>query len=373
MKSYALKTGPGNANQALASFLKDLLEKGAVDALLVPRAVRSGTAVVQALVKDPAALDNALPLAPLAMQNAARLVSSLTIQDPGQKIGIILRSCETRALIELVKLHQATLDKVLIIGIDCPGTFEPADYKKLVESGNFHPEQWLTRAARGDTAAGEADIRPACSMCGHITAEHAGIHIGWVGADPDNELLIQTADEDLAGVITGLGLVETNVPAAREETIAKIRATRETEYQNQAAALAQKTGNLDDTADLLASCLRCHNCRQACPICFCQECVFAGPLFKHQPGDYLGWAQKKGAIEMPTDTTLFHLTRVNHMGFSCVGCGQCESACPAGIPLTILFRTAGQKVQDIFGYTPGRDVKEELPLVTYQVSELEPR
>lgn len=373
MKTYALKTGQGNINQVLTSFLKSLLEKGTVYALLVPRTVKSGTAVVQALVKDPAALEGAMPLAPLAMQNAARLVSSLSITDPGQKIGVVLRSCEARALIELVKLHQATLDNLLIIGVDCPGTFEPTDYKKLMLSGGLEPEQWIMEASKGNTAVGDTDIRIACAMCGHITAEHAGIHIGWVGTDPAKELLIQVQDEELAGVMAELGLAESQAPATREETIAKLRAARDEEYQKQAAALAEKTGTMDDTADLLASCQRCYNCRQACPICFCQECVFVGPLFKHQPADYLGWAQKKGAIEMPTDTTLFHLTRVNHMGLSCVGCGQCESACPAGIPLTILFRTAGQKVQDIFGYTPGKDVGEELPLATYQVSELEPR
>lgn len=372
MKSYALKTGPGNANRALVSLLERLLEQNIVDAVLTPRDTSSGAAVVQALVRDPAALNGALPLTPLALQNAARQVASLTITDPGRKIGVVLRSCETRALIELVKLHQAALENLLIIGIDCPGTFEPADYQKLVQNG-FDIEEWLTRAATGETGAGETVIRPACAMCGHVTAEHAAIHVGYVGLDPAKELLVQVQDEELAGVLGDFGLTETGVPAAREETMAGLRAAREQEYQKQAAEIAARTATLAGTADLLSTCLRCHNCRQACPICFCQECVFAGPLFKHQPTDYLAWAQKKGAVEMPTDTTLFHITRVNHMGLSCVGCGHCQSACPVGIPLTVLFRSAGQKVQDIFGYTPGRDVAEELPLATYQVSELEPR
>lgn len=373
MKTYALKTGQGNINQALAKFLGDLLEKGAVDALLVPRAVKSGIAVVQTLVKDTAALGGVLTLAPLAMQNAARLVSSLTITNPGQRIGVVLRSCETRALVELVKLQQAVLDNVLIIGVDCLGTFEPIDYKKLVQDGNFDPDRWLAQAAMGSTAAGDTDIRTACAVCGHITAEHAGVHIGWVGVDPTVELLIQVQNEELTGVISELGLNEMQVPSSREQTIEKICIQRDAEYLKQAAELVGKTSTMEGTADLLASCIRCYNCRQACPICFCQECVFVGPLFKHRPADYLGWAQKKGAIEMPTDTTLFHLTRVNHMGLSCVGCGHCESACPAEIPLTMLFKTAGQKVQDIFGYIPGRNLEEELPLATYQVSELEPR
>lgn len=374
MKSYALKTEQGNANRTVASFLGLLLEKGVVDAILTPRATGARTSAVQALVKDPVDLAGAMPLVPLAMQNAARLVSSLTVQDPGQKIGAVLRSCETRALVELAKLHQANLEKLLIIGIDCPGTFEPVDYRKLAENGSFDPELWLAGAAKGDTAIGDTSIRVACTMCGHVTAEHANIHIGYIGCDPAKELLVQVQDNDeLAEILPGLGLTETEPPASRDQIISEINTARDEEYRLQSAALMEKTGTLAGTANLLASCIRCYNCRQACPICFCQECVFIGPLFRHSPSDYLSWAQKKGSIEMPTDTTLFHLTRINHMGLSCVGCGHCQSACPVGLPLAVLFRSAGEKVQEIFGYTPGKDLEEELPLATYRVDELEPR
>jgi len=43
---------------------------------------------------------------------------------------------------------------------------------------------------------------------------------------------------------------------------------------------------------------------------------------------YLGWAQRRGALRMPTNTLLFHLTRLNHMVISCVGCGLCAHHCP---------------------------------------------
>ena len=233
----------------------------------------------------------------------------------------MLRSCETRALVEFVKLQQANLENLVIIGIDCLGTLEPLEYRQLVTGGQWDLEQWLTAAAGGETAAGKYNIRSACSMCGHISAEHAQINIGWAGLSPAVELLIEV-DEELAGQIASLNLKEVGVNPGRAEVMERIRAARNAYQEHQVKALP--AGDLSAMVDELASCLRCYNCRQACPICCCQECVFTSSVFKHTPEDYLGWAKMKGALEMPTDTLLFHLTRINHMGLSCVGCGHCE-------------------------------------------------
>lgn len=369
MKTYTLKTGSSNINSALTSFFRELMAGGVVGALLVPQEVKSKKSVVMTLVKDPKGLKSINPLAPVSLVNAARLVANLSVTNPGQKIGVVLRSCEVRALVELVKLHQATLDDLVIIGIDCLGTFEPLAYRQLV-TGGFDLERWLAAATGGETSAGGHDIRKSCAMCGHIEAEHAQISIGWAGLDPAAGLLIRM-DEQLVGQLTNL--TETGENPAREQTIGRIRAARETYKEQQLQEFMARIKDLSAMADELAGCLRCYNCRQACPICFCQECVFNSQLFKHSPEDYLGLAGLKGAIEMPTDTLLFHLTRTNHMGLSCVGCGQCESACPAKLPLSLLFQAAGKKIQDIFGYVPGRSIDEILPQTTYQENELDPR
>jgi len=86
---------------------------------------------------------------------------------------------------------------------------------------------------------------------------------------------------------------------------------------------------------------------------------------------YLGWAEKRGTIRMPTDTLLFHLTRMNHMAISCVGCGMCQEACPNDIPVSNIFRLVGSRVQKIFDYVPGRSLEEELPLATFKEDELQ--
>ena len=74
---------------------------------------------------------------------------------------------------------------------------------------------------------------------------------------------------------------------------------------------------------------------------------------------------------MPTDTLLFHLTRMTHMGASCIGCGACEEACPSGIPLLKIFQLTGSNVQKLFDYVPGRRLEDELPPAAFKEDELQ--
>ncbi len=86
---------------------------------------------------------------------------------------------------------------------------------------------------------------------------------------------------------------------------------------------------------------------------------------------YMGLAQKKGAIRMPADILLFHLTRMVHVAHSCVQCGMCEQACPMGVPIFRLFKAASTKVQKLFNYEPGKDLQQEIPVGAFREEELE--
>ncbi len=57
-------------------------------------------------------------------------------------------------------------------------------------------------------------------------------------------------------------------------------------------------------------------------------------------------------------------------GPSCVGCGQCTSACPNDIAVDTLFRTVANQTQQRFEYQPGRDVIEPQPMATFHSEEL---
>ena len=135
MNNYRLEV-KDSVLETMTAFLRGLLEKGIVDTLLVPRRTPSGDNVVQTLFADPAKLEAIDPIAPVLPVNSAKLVSDLTKTGAVGRLGAVLRSCEVRALIELVKLQQASLDNVLLIGVDCLGTYEMNDYAELAASSN---------------------------------------------------------------------------------------------------------------------------------------------------------------------------------------------------------------------------------------------
>jgi formate dehydrogenase subunit beta len=131
------------------------------------------------------------------------------------------------------------------------------------------------------------------------------------------------------------------------------------------------TDDLEKLTVYLASCVNCYNCRVACPVCYCKECVFVTDVFNHDPSQYLQWSRRKGTIKMPTDTVFYHITRLAHMSTACVGCGQCSNACPNDIPVMELFRTVAQRTQAAFDYEAGRDINESPPLSVFREEEFQ--
>jgi formate dehydrogenase (coenzyme F420) beta subunit len=89
-----------------------------------------------------------------------------------------------------------------------------------------------------------------------------------------------------------------------------------------------------------AKCIKCYGCRNICPVCFCKECSLDDP-------DLLGTGS------LPPEVPLFHLVRAVHMAGRCVDCGLCEDACPAEIPLRLLYRKVNEIVKEVFGYETG--------------------
>ncbi len=99
-----------------------------------------------------------------------------------------------------------------------------------------------------------------------------------------------------------------------------------------------------------AKCLKCYGCRNACPECFCEECVLEDKL----------WVET--GILPPLFPT-FHVIRAMHTVGKCVGCGECERACPAEIPLTILYSLLRRDVKELFGYEAGASIEDQPPLL----------
>jgi formate dehydrogenase subunit beta len=359
---------------AVRGFLKQLLAEGVVEALLVPMETPAGT-VTPALVSDPALLDAANPLAPVMGLNASRVAGRVSIREPRGRIGVVLRSCELRALVELVKLQQASLEDIVTISIDCLGTYDVPVYAEMQAGDGVDMAALYATAQSGELAPqGVAQekgytFRDACQMCEQPHFEGADITLELFGADLTTGVPI-SLPEEMAGIRIAekLGLAEVPEDERRAKVVGKIVAAR-TQVRDARFAEMRERLEQEGVEGVLAACVRCHNCMTVCPICYCKTCLFKSPVFDHEPMQYMNWARRKGAYRLPADTMLFHLTRLNHMVLSCIGCGMCTSGCPAELPVGRVFRTIGQQVQAEFDYVPGRDVEEPLPLVTFREDE----
>jgi len=193
-----------------------------------------------------------------------------------------------------------------------------------------------------------------------------------LGTDNHRGLLVKSEGSEGEKIIKGLGLsecpdeeLETREKALADFKILKIKA-RDKFFEQ----LSHEIVGQDKLLSVLSPCIGCHNCRVMCPICYCKECFFDSATFECEADQYLKWAEKKGALKMPNDTLLFHLTRLNHMAVSCVGCGMCQEACPHSIPVFNIFRLVGAQLQKQFDYVPGKDITEEPPLTVFRENEL---
>ena len=105
-----------------------------------------------------------------------------------------------------------------------------------------------------------------------------------------------------------------------------------------------------------ARCIRCYACRQVCPLCYCTRCV----VEKNRPQWVETSSHERGNLA-------WNITRAFHLAGRCTGCGACERACPAGIPLMLLNRKLAREVRDNFhGYVAGYSLEGEPVFAGYR-------
>lgn len=92
-------------------------------------------------------------------------------------------------------------------------------------------------------------------------------------------------------------------------------------------------------------CIRCYACRQGCPMCDCPTCLY-------ERDDSL-WVGMGIGIDQKR---AFHLGRAFHMAGRCVGCNECERACPMDIPISLLNYKLAQEIKTAFDHRAGMAV-----------------
>ncbi len=104
-------------------------------------------------------------------------------------------------------------------------------------------------------------------------------------------------------------------------------------------------------------CIRCNACRNICPACTCEKCVF--------DNNNLYTSQK--VAETSFEESLFHIIRAWHVAGRCTDCGECSRVCPQGIPLHLLNRKFIKDINEIYGpYQAGADMETKPAMLTFK-------
>ncbi len=349
--------------KTIIDLLEKAIDKGVIDAVIVPMKVPAGDSFAYVLVKDKTLLKQSFPLPPTMFVQGAKAISSVTRLGKGNmKIASLLRPCETRAVIELTKLGQTNLENIILISIDCPGVLPTSEFlddpKKNIKIFDEAVKNW-----------DDKKMRKVCQICDKSSMISGDLHIGTLGTKKDSFFIISNTQkgDDLADEL-GIKLND-NIENWQSE-VKNISEEKQKKRKKAHKDLKTKVGGIDNLTETFSQCINCHNCMRVCPVCFCRLCYFDSDKVKHPAEDYLLRAERVGSIRFLPDTTLFQMGRMMHMSLSCVSCGACEDACPMSIPVAQIFSMIADDTQGLFDYISGRSQDEPIPLIAYKEEEL---
>ncbi len=356
-----------NGIKDFRDYLKNLMKSGKIDEVLAPVLNSSKSNYIQGLISSESMLDNINPFAPVIPVQTGRIAKNLTFTKSSKKLMIIAKPCEIKAIVELTKFKQIDLDNCFLIATDCSGTYEVSDFEKLITNNPDYVENYPKIHSNGDLKSADGfSFRKSCTICEtpSIDPKLPDAVIGYYGGDggiiftlKEGSKLFDTVESQSVDL------------SKRESTISKVVSERIKSKADKLAEFKKSVNSIDGLKNLLSKCIRCHNCMVACPICYCKECVFRSPTFDHSADTISGWAERKGALRMLENTTMFHLTRLNHMSSSCIACGLCSSACPNDIDVATLFISSAESVQKMLEYKAGESFDTPAPVVTFRENE----
>ena len=373
---------------AVTSLLRFALESGQVDAVLATQA-RDGNRYdgVPVLITDPQDVIGTAGALHASPVNLARCLKEYLDGAANLRIAVVCKPCDAKAIIELTKREQIDVENLLLIGLNCTGTFSPRTARKMFEEEfGVDPNEvvrediedgkltiWLRDGNEVEMSLAELEEngcgrRENCRRCETGIPTMADVACGkWGVEDGRKATFVEIFSEKGATLVDGAAadgriFVERPDDVAVETRRAKAEAALKLARSWQERDFAPlKEMSLEQRflywTGQFSQCIKCFGCRDACPICYCKVC----------------WLEaERGYVEggeIPP-SLMWPMVRIAHVMDSCVNCGQCQDACSMNLPLSRLIFMLNRGISEVFKYEPGVDLSARPPCASVTEEEL---
>ncbi len=245
------------------------------------------------------------------------------------KVLVFLKPCDTYSFNQLLTEHRFDREKVYAVGVPCEGMIDVSKIKKSVNDAivsiESKGEEVIVKTLYGEekTLKFKDLLLEKCVNC------KSKKHVAY------DELIGEDGE-----------VINSN----RFDEVSKLESMTADERFN-------------FWQEQLSRCIRCNACRDACPACTCEKCVFDNPKS--------GVENKAPANSF--EEKMFHIIRAFHVAGRCTDCGECSRVCPQDIPLHLLNRKFIKDINEFYGeYQAGEQVGSRAPLVDYAKEDVEP-
>lgn len=245
----------------------------------------------------------------------------------GHKVGILLKGCDSRSVIQLLQEGLIKREEVVIFGIPCRGVVDWSKIKARIDTSRIKGVSFKEDTIVIETAQGVEEIAlddvlaTKCLSCQYPTP---------------------LVYDHLAGE---------PLPPQREPELLD-KEVEQTEKLDVKERLIYWERELD-------RCIRCYACRNACPMCVCQDSCAADARNPH-------WLTQKTGIG---EKVMWQMMHAMHLAGRCTDCGECERACPMDIPIQRIRRKINKDMKELFDYEAGVNPEDTPPLYTFRVEE----